>query len=143
MNLLPISVTPLMGPPLLLQAINLGAVRGTQMESVESRKLDIFTRTLGSSRERFRGSDFLYNVLRNMTAYAEDDEKFMVAMKNWRRGSEDTVAHNGGQRQIRPNLVCQRPRLFLRLMTHLDRAFCTGLPPEETDFPQGLERHAA
>ena len=146
LNLLPISVTPLMGPPLLLQAINLSAVRGTQMEAVESRKLDIFTRTLESSRERFHGSDFVYNVLRNMIAYAEDDEKFMVAMKNWRRDSEDSVTHNGGQRQFRldwSNLVCQRPRLFLRLMMHLDRAFCTGLPPEETDFPQGLQRHAA
>ncbi|KAI5368170.1 hypothetical protein Slin15195_G033040 [Septoria linicola] len=143
-DLLPISVTPLVGPPLLLQAINVAAVRGTQMEAIESRKLDIFTRTLESSRKRFHGSDIVTNVLSNLIAYAQDDETFMSAMTNWRQGSDDSNANTTSQRRIKldwSNLVCKNPKLFLRLMAQVDLAFCTGRPPEETDFPDGLQRH--
>ncbi|CAK1362111.1 hypothetical protein CB0940_02594 [Cercospora beticola] len=143
---LPVSIVPLVGPPLLLQAINLAAVRGTHLEATESRKLDIFTRTLESCRERFRGSEFVFDLLMNMIGYAQDDEKFMSAMSNWRRSSKDVDYSTSGHTRIKldwSNLVCQRPKLFLRLMVHMDLAFCTGHPPDESDLPEGLRKQAA
>ncbi|PPJ58621.1 hypothetical protein CBER1_03495 [Cercospora berteroae] len=143
---LPVSIVPLVGPPLLLQAINLAAVRGTHLEATESRKLDIFTRTLESCRERFRGSDFVFDLLMNMIGYAQDDEKFMSAMSNWRRSSKDVDYSTSSHTRIKldwSNLVCQRPKLFLRLMVHMDLAFCTGHPPDESDLPEGLRKQAA
>ncbi|KAF2206961.1 hypothetical protein CERZMDRAFT_102811 [Cercospora zeae-maydis SCOH1-5] len=143
---LPVSIVPLVGPPLLLQAINLAAVRGTHLEAMESRKLDIFTRTLESCRQRFHGSDFVFELLSNMIGYAQDDEKFMSAMSNWRRGSKDVDYSNSSHTRIKldwSNLVCQRPKLYLRMMVHLDLAFCTGHPPNESDLPDGLRKQVA
>jgi hypothetical protein len=143
-NYLPISANPIIGPPLILQAINVIAARGTRLEPAECRKFDVFTRTLQSLQSRFDGSDFISELMSNIIAYAREDESLVNSMSDWRKNATTTysLASAGGNR-IKAgwnNLVHQRPRLFLRLMVHLDYALCTGGPPAEKDFPEELRR---
>jgi hypothetical protein len=146
---LPISASAVLALPLTLQAINVAAARGTGMEAVEVRKLDVFTRTLKSQQQNFDGSDFCADILTNITAYAQDDAKFVSSMMTWRDNKDvngSSVAGQNGQNKIKldwGNLVFKRPRLFLRLVLYIDHAFCTGGPPMDEDFPDALQRGAA
>lgn len=63
---LPISASAVLALPLILQAINVAAARGSGMEAVEIRRLDVFTRTLKSQQQNFDGSDFCADVLANI-----------------------------------------------------------------------------
>lgn len=139
---LPISVNPIIGPPLALQAINVAASRGTRLEAVERRKLDVFTRTLQSLHERFNGTAFFAELMHNIIGFASDDEALTRSMTDWRKnGSCKSAPARPGQIKVGwNNLVHQKPRLFLRLMMHLDHAVCTGGPPQEKDFPAELRR---
>lgn len=147
---LPISASAILALPLILQAINVSAARGTGMEAVEIRRLDVFTRTLRTQQQSFDGSDFCADVLGNVVAYAQDDAKFVSSMSNWRENGKDTNGSaslsNGSQQKIKldwGNLIYKRPRLFLRLVLYLDHAFSTGGPPQDDDFPAELQRGAA
>ncbi|SMR47309.1 unnamed protein product [Zymoseptoria tritici ST99CH_3D1] len=146
---LPISASAVLALPLTLQAINVAAARGSGMEAVEIRKLDVFTRTLKSQQQNFDGSDFCADILTNVTAYAQDDAKFVSSMMTWRdnkEGNDDSGAGANGQNKIKlnwGNLVHKRPRLFLRLVLYLDHAFSTGGPPMDDDFPVELQRGSA
>lgn len=139
---IPISANPIIGPPLALQAINVAASRGTRLEAVESRKLDVFTRTLQSLQERFAGSDFCAELMQNIVGFANDDDALTRSMTDWRKnGNNKSEPTTPGQIKVGwNNLVHQKPRLFLRLMLHLDHAVCTGGPPQEKDFPVELRR---
>ncbi|EME86062.1 uncharacterized protein MYCFIDRAFT_194222 [Pseudocercospora fijiensis CIRAD86] len=149
---LPISASAVLALPLILQAINVAAARGSGMESVEIRRLDVFTKTLKSQQQNFDGSDFCADVLANIVAYAQDDSKFVTSMKSdnkaWKSDHKDTNGHAAGgppQGKIKldwGNLVFKRPRLFLRMVLYIDHAFCTGGPPQEEDFPAELQRGA-
>ena len=113
---LPISATPLIAPPLILQAINVSAARSqnSPMEAVEARKLDIFTLTLKSQQERFEGADYCVDVLNNIIAYAGQDEDFVANMSSWqqKRSEEGSRQHgNGAVRLDWVNLVHRRPKL--------------------------------
>lgn len=140
---IPISATPIIAPPLCLQAINVAASRGTRLEAVESRKLDVFTRTLQSLQQRFDGSDFCAELMQNIIGFARDDETLTRSMTDWRKnGNSRSTPTTPGQIKVGwNNLVHQKPRLFLRLMMHLDHAVCTGGPPQEKDFPAELRRY--
>ncbi|KAF7190762.1 Cutinase transcription factor 1 beta [Pseudocercospora fuligena] len=148
MKYLPISVSAFHAIPLVLQAINVAAARGTSNEGVENRRLEIFTRTLKGQQENFDGSDFCADVLSNLVAYAQDDEKFISSMINWRDGKETngngtSLANISNPNKVKldwTNLVQKRPKLFLRLMLYLDFALCTGAPPQDDDFPLELRR---
>lgn len=147
---LPISASAILALPLTLQAINVAAARGSGMEAVEIRKLDVFTRTLKSQQQNFDGSDFCADIMGNIIAYAQDDEKFVTSMMTWRDNKDvnggSMAGHAPGQSKIKldwGNLVYKRPRLFLRLVLYLDHAFCTGGPPSDEDFPQELQRTSA
>jgi hypothetical protein len=146
---LPISASAVLALPLTLQAINVAAARGSGMEAVEIRKLDVFTRTLKSQQQNFDGSDFCADILKNVTAYAQDDAKFVSSMMTWRDNKDvngGLVPGGNGQNKIKldwGNLVYKRPRLFLRLVLYLDHAFCTGGPPNDEDFPAELQRGSA
>lgn len=155
---LPITASAILALPLILQAINVAAARGSGMEAVEIRRLDVFTRTLKSQQQSFDGSDFCADVLANIVAYAQDDTKFVSSMTAWRDGTGKDVASNdakggslsnnaqGGPNKIKldwGNLVYKRPRLFLRLVLYLDQAFSRGGPPQDDDFPAELQRSAA
>ncbi|KAF7190102.1 Cutinase transcription factor 1 beta [Pseudocercospora fuligena] len=145
---LPISASAVLALPLILQAINVAAARGSGMESVEIRRLDVFTKTLKSQQQNFDGSDFCADVLANIVAYAQDDSKFVTSMTAWKSDNKDTNGHASGgppQGKIKldwGNLVFKRPRLFLRMVLYIDHAFCTGGPPQEEDFPAELQRGA-
>lgn len=140
---IPISAAPMIGPPLVLQAINVAASRGTRLEAVEGRKLDVFTRTLQSLQERFDGSDFCAELMNNIVGFARDDDALTRSMTDWRKnGHNRSAPTTPGQIKVGwNNLVHQKPRLFLRLMMHLDHAVCTGGPPQEKDFPAELRRY--
>lgn len=147
---LPISASAILALPLILQAINVSAARGTGMEAVEIRRLDVFTRTLRTQQQSFDGSDFCADVLGNIVAYAQDDAKFVSSMSNWRENGKDTNGSaslsNGSQHKVKldwGNLIYKRPRLFLRLVLYLDHAFSTGGPPQDDDFPAELQKGAA
>lgn len=131
------------------KAINLAAARGTRTEASESRRLDIFTRTLRSQQRKFDGSDFYIDVLNNIIAYAQDDDTLTSGMNLWRENS------NGKQSSYRAGssdatskvkkldwvrMMEKRPRQFLRLMAHMDYALCTWGVPQEKDFPPALRR---
>lgn len=143
---LPISASAFIAIPLVLQAINVTAARGTTNEGIENRRLEIFTRTLRSQQENFDGSDFCAEVLNNLVSYAKDDEKLVGSMSNWRDGKDGHA--NGvaalsmpGSSKVKldwANLVHKRPCFFLRLMLYLDHALCTGGPPSDDDFPPVL-----
>lgn len=68
---LPISASAVLALPLILQAINVAAARGSGMEAVEIRRLDVFTRTLKSQQQNFDGSDFCADVLANIVVSHE------------------------------------------------------------------------
>lgn len=147
---LPISASAILALPLTLQAINVAAARGSGHEAVEIRKLDVFTRTLKSQQQNFDGSDFCADVMGNIIAYAQDDERFVTSMMTWRDHKESNGGQMAGgapnQSKIKldwGNLVYKRPRLFLRLVLYLDHAFSTGGPPRDEDFPQELQRISA
>lgn len=153
---LPISASAVLALPLILQAINVAAARGSGMETVEMRRLDVFTRTLKSQQQSFDGSDFCADVLANIVAYAQDDSKFVNSMTTWRDNTGKETTSNGSSLANTPsaqgggkikldwaNLVFKRPRLFLRLVLYLDHAFCTGGPPQDDDFPMELQRGQA
>ncbi|KAI5367585.1 hypothetical protein Slin14017_G026210 [Septoria linicola] len=148
---LPISASAVLSLPLILQAINVAAARGSGMEAVEIRRLDVFTRTLKSQQQNFDGSDFCADVLANIVAYAQDDSKFVNSMTAWRDDRKDingNGAMSGGPPQAKlkldwGNLVFKRPRLFLRLVLYIDLALSTGGPPQDEDFPPELQRSAA
>lgn len=144
---LPISASAILALPLTLQAINVAAARGSGMEAVEIRKLDVFTRTLKSQQQNFDGSDFCADVMGNIIAYAQDDEKFVTSMMTWRDSKDLNGATSAGGAPVQSkikldwgNLVYKRPRLFLRLVLYLDHAFSTGGPPLDEDFPPELQR---
>lgn len=139
---LPISATPLIAPPLILQAMNVAAARDTSTESAERRKLDVFTRTLNAQQQKFDGSDFCIDVLNNIIAYAQADEKFLSSMMSWRdnKGKDSAKAGARGSKLDWCNLLRKHPRLFLRLFLHLDYALCTWSLPQEKDFPAPLRR---
>lgn len=149
---LPISASAFIAIPLVLQAVNVAAVRGAKTEAIENRRLQIFTRTLQAQQDHFDGSDFCADVLSNIVAYALKDEKFQSSMANWRDGrngsanDSSSVSSSSGQGKVKldwANLVYRRPRLFLRLMLYLDYALCTGCPPQENDFPLVLREGTA
>lgn len=99
---LPITATPLIGPPLVLQAINLAASRVSRTEATEARRLDIFTRTLRSQQRKFDGSDFYIDVLINIVAYAQDDDNLTSGMNLWRENSSgNQTTHRPGRQQGR------------------------------------------
>lgn len=143
---LPLTASAIMALPLVLQAINAAAARGSTMESTEARKLDVFTRTFHAQQQSFAGSDFCMDVLNNIIAYASDDAEFVSAMISWRDGKNAHTRSSSsltGQNKIKldwANLVYKRPRLFLRLTLHLDLALCNGGPPMDDDFPRELRR---
>ncbi|EME47341.1 hypothetical protein DOTSEDRAFT_50761 [Dothistroma septosporum NZE10] len=146
---LPISASAVLALPLILQAINVSAARGSGIEAVEVRRLDVFTRTLKSQQQSFDGSDFCADVLANIVAYAQDDSKFVSSMTTWRDGKDangGAAANSGnGGHKVKldwGNLVYKRPRLFLRLVLYLDHAFSTGGPPRDDDFPAELQKSA-
>ncbi|KAK4631294.1 Cutinase transcription factor 1 beta [Fulvia fulva] len=145
---LPISASAVLALPLILQAINVSAARGSGMEAVERRRLDVFTRTLKSQQQSFDGSDFCADALANIVAYAQDDSKFVSSMTTWRDGKDThggNAANGNGAHKVRldwGNLVYKRPRLFLRLVLYLDHAFSTGGPPGDDDFPEVLQKSA-
>ncbi|EME44834.1 hypothetical protein DOTSEDRAFT_52274 [Dothistroma septosporum NZE10] len=140
---LPISASAFIGIPLVLQAVNLAAAHGSKAEAAENRRLQIFMRTLQAQQERFDGSDFCADVLSNIVAYAQNDEKFQSSMANWRGGrngnaSGATSPSSSEHVKVKldwANLVHRRPRLFLRIMLYWDHALCTGAPPQDSDFP--------
>lgn len=148
---LPISASAVLALPLILQAINVAAARGSGMEAVEIRRLDVFTRTLKSQQQNFDGSDFCADVLANIVAYAQDDSKFVSSMTAWRDNKDGQNGQNGGAGGVPGgkvkldwgNLVFKRPRLFLRLVLYIDCALSTGGPPIDEDFPPELQRGAA
>lgn len=140
---LPISASAFIGIPLVLQAINVAAAHGSKTEAAENRRLQIFTRTLQAQQEHFDGSDFCADVLSNIVAYAQNDEKFQSSMANWRDGRNGTARDTNSQSSSEhtkvkldwANLVSRRPRLFLRIMLYWDHALCTGAPPLDNYFP--------
>ncbi|WPG99844.1 Cutinase transcription factor 1 beta [Acrodontium crateriforme] len=152
---LPISAAAFLSLPLLLQAVNICAARGTLDEPVELRKLDVFTKTLRSQQSSFEGADFCKDLLVNIMSYAEEDEQF-TAKRAWHEGGEDpsqsvepSSAHSddGETSHVKRKLTWEqilhrRPRLFLRLILFLDVALCTGNAPKESDFPSVLRRNA-
>jgi hypothetical protein len=147
---LPISASAILALPLILQAINVAAARGTGMEAVEKRRLDIFTRTLKSQQQNFDGSDHCADVLANVVAYAQDDSKFVSSMTAWRDGKSEQngriLPSPSVQGKIKldwGNLVFKRPRLFLRLILYIDLAMSHGKAPTDEDFPPELQRGAA
>ncbi|GIZ46453.1 hypothetical protein CKM354_000957900 [Cercospora kikuchii] len=148
---LPISASAVLALPLILQAINVAAARGSGMEAVEIRRLDVFTRTLKSQQQNFDGSDFCADVLANIVAYAQDDAKFVNSMTAWRDDRKDMNGNGGmsgaqGGAKLKldwGNLVFKRPRLFLRLVLYIDLALSVGGPPSDGDFPAELQRSAA
>lgn len=147
---LPISASAYMALPLLLQAVDVAAVRGTELEAAETRKLDIFSRVLKSQEQVFDGSRFCREILSNIVAYAQNDERFFDWVAAWRdeRGSNGHIA-NRTDRPARKtkfgwaDLILKRPHLYLRLLLNLDFALCTGSAPKEADLlPEILRAHS-
>lgn len=146
---LPISASAVLALPLVLQAINVAAARGSGLEAAEIRRLDVFTRTLKTQQQSFDGSDYCADILANVVAYAQDDSKFVNSMTAWRDGKDANgrpATSRQSQNKIKldwANLVYKRPRLFLRIVLYLDAAFSRGGPPQDADFPSELRRGSA
>lgn len=141
---LPISASAYLSLPLLLQAVNVSAVRGTELEAGEARRLDVFTRVLKSQEQCFDGSDFCTETLSNIVAYVQQDEKFLEWIAVWRDESQingraaavsDSTAKQSSRVKLGwASLLRKKPRLCARLLLHLDFALCTGTAPREDDL---------
>lgn len=145
---LPISASAYIALPLLLQAVDVAAVRGTELEAVEARKLDVFSRVLRSQEQNFDGSQFCREILSNIVAYVQSDQSFLDWISAWRderrsNGSSASVSHRVEHARRTKlgwaNLILKRPQLYLRLLLNLDFALCTGGAPKEDDLPEFLQ----
>ena len=149
---LPISVSAYMALPLLLQAVDVAAVRGTELEAAETRKLDIFSRVLRSQEQNFDGPEFCREILSNIVAHAQNDQSFfdwVAAWRDERRSNGQSGVVNRTDNPARKtklgwaNLILKRPHLYLRLLLNLDFALCTGSAPKEEDLlPEILHAHS-
>ena len=139
---LPISVSAYITLPFLLQAIDVAAVRGTELEAVEMRKLDVLSRVLHSQEQNFDNSQFSRKILASIVAYAQNDQSFLDWIESWRNERSGNVSlgtvNNKDKSRKRTklgwaNLLLKRPQLYLRLLLNLDSALCTGSAPKEED----------
>lgn len=139
---LPISASAYLSLPLTLQAINRNAARGTFRERVESRKLDVFIKTLSVQQTSFEGPDFCSDLLHNIMSCAEEDERFEVDEAWLQAGSPfsaESVESTPTRRKLSwEEILYERPKLFLRVLYYLDMAHCMGCAPTESDFPPSL-----
>lgn len=131
---LPISASAFIALPLILQAINVTSARGMEtQESVERRRLEVFTKTLESQRLHFDGSDMIADVLTNIVAYA-NDEKFLSS-------TESALPRAHGKRSLQwPELLQRHSRMVLRVLLRLDGTLCNGFIPGEDEYPSQLRR---
>lgn len=140
---LPISISAYIALPWLLQAITVAAVSGTDIEATEARKLDIFSRVLKQQEANFDGSKFCTDVLGDIIAYVRNEQRFVTWIAEWRQNRESdgywmTVdspkTHHNNIKLNWSNLIRTRPKLYLRLLLHLDFALCNGRNPQDEDL---------
>lgn len=99
----------------------------------------------------YDGTDFVFELIENILKYADEQHQGNLTDLQTRKannGSSHASRAGTPGHQPKPSrqplawreLLVRRPRLYLRLVLHLDVALCAGVPPEEKDFPPELRR---
>ena len=119
------------------------------------RQLSIYTKVMSMQQKLYDGTDYVFEMIDNIQRYAEEERMGLILDTE---GSNDKNSKTGGSttptstsasiQQTKPMrqpyawraLLLKRPRLYLRLVLHVDVAFCEGTTPQEHDFPPELRR---
>lgn len=99
----------------------------------------------------YDGTDYVFDIIQNIEKYA-DEERLGLLLEN--ENANESSRGSSTPKSSTPNvppkplrqpfawrgLLLRKPRLYLRLVLHVDVALCEGMPPQEHDFPTELRR---
>lgn len=137
--------------PLLLHTLSLKA-SSTEVEgAVARRQLAIYSKAMNLQQCLYDGTDFCYEIIENIQRYADQEQLglFLDTENGDGSGSKKVTskpttpavpAKASRQSLAWRGLLVRKPRVYLRLVLHVDVALCEGAPPKEHDFPAELRR---
>jgi len=137
--------------PLLLYALSVKAATTEAANAVAHRQLSIYTKVMKLQQALYDGTDYVCEMLDNIQRYADEEKIGLVLEHSQDKESKtgtDTPTSTTASVSTKPlrqpyawrGLLLRKPRLYLRLVLHVDVAFCEGSPPKEHDFPPELRR---